>query len=65
MAQEKTPPNYLIEAYMGVDETSKEEAINRIMCDLPIDHLTKYLEWNGIIGYTVQINNVAGGDWFK
>jgi len=67
-------PNYLIEAYKGYYENNFEHGIGgvpdltwvreKIANDLPKEHLRVYLEWNGILGWTEQIYNVANGNWY-
>lgn len=60
--------NDLIEAYEGVfgdredvnyDPRSPEE---HILAHTPKERLEVYLEWNGIVGYTGRIYEIATGE---
>lgn len=57
-------PEYLIEAYMGVHNISRGVAKDRIELDIPQTHLETYLQWQGIIGYTANIQELALGTWY-
>lgn len=56
------------EEYGGPDAPESEkvewvrnEVIRRILCDTPKRRLEIYLEWNGIIGYSSRIYELAIG----
>lgn len=64
--------NDLIEAYMGYyenewhadtpEDVRREGVIKTIIDSTPKQRLEVYLEWNGILGYTNRIYELATGE---
>lgn len=53
-----TEIEYLIEAYQGYHEVSREKAKMMIADASKDERLEVYLEWNGIIGWSRQILSI-------
>lgn len=60
--------NDLIEAYKGYyaehedPNSTEQDVIKHIQSHTPKERLEVYLEWNGIIGYTGRIFEIATGE---
>lgn len=50
------------EVMMTFEGWLRPHAIDAIQKETPREHLEKYLEWNGIIGYTSAIYAIATGE---